>query len=248
MLMDLDPFGLGLISLVVVLTGISKSGFAGALGIFSVPLLLLVLSPQQALGLMLPLLLLADMFSLKSYWRQWDGVRLRLLLPGVAIGLLLGSLLLGHLPTLWLQGLIGALSCLFALRYLLGRHLHCAWLASRPAGIVLASASGLSSTLLHAGGPPLMMHLLSLTLPPATLVATSAVVYAGMNVAKLFPFVYYGVLDWHLAGLALVFFPLTWLGNRLGLWLRTRLNNRVFMGILHGLLLLMGVKLIWQVI
>ncbi|WP_102794354.1 TSUP family transporter [Bowmanella denitrificans] len=112
MLMDLDPFSLGLIALVVVLTGISKSGFAGALGIFSVPLLLLVLSPQQALGLMLPLLLLADMFSLKSYWRQWDGATLRVLLPGVAIGLLLGGLLLGHLPTLWLQGLIGSLSCL----------------------------------------------------------------------------------------------------------------------------------------
>lgn len=151
MLMDLDPFSLGLIALVVVLTGISKSGFAGALGIFSVPLLLLVLSPQQALGLMLPLLLLADMFSLKSYWRQWDGATLRVLLPGVAIGLLLGSMLLGHLPTLWLQGLIGSLSCLFALRYLLGRHLRSAWLASRPAGLVLASASGLSSTLLHAG-------------------------------------------------------------------------------------------------
>ncbi|MBT1064138.1 sulfite exporter TauE/SafE family protein [Bowmanella sp. Y26] len=248
MLMDMDPFSLGLIALVVVLTGISKSGFAGALGIFSVPLLLLVLSPQQALGLMLPLLLLADMFSLKSYWRQWDSARLRVLLPGVAIGLLLGSLLLGHLPTLWLQGLIGSLSCLFALRYLLGRHLRGAWLASRPAGLVLASASGLSSTLLHAGGPPLMMHLLSLILPSATLVATSAVVYAGMNVAKLLPFVYYGVLDWHLVGLALVFFPLTWLGNRLGLWLRTRLNHRVFMGILHGLLLLMGIKLIWQAI
>lgn len=93
-----------------------------------------------------------------------------------------------------------------------------------------------------------MMHLLSLTLSSATLVATSAVIYAGMNVAKLLPFVYYGVLDWHLVGLALVFFPLTWLGNRLGLWLRTRLNHRVFMGILYGLLLLMGTKLIWLAI
>ncbi|GGO66005.1 sulfite exporter TauE/SafE family protein [Bowmanella pacifica] len=246
MLMELEPFSLGVIALVVVLTGISKSGFAGALGVFSVPLLLLVLPPQQALGLMLPLLLLADIFSLKSYWRQWDATRLKMLLPGMAVGLLLGSLLLGHLPTLGLQAVIGVLSCLFALRYLLGRRLQGAWLATRPAALVLASASGLSSTLLHAGGPPLMMHMLSLALPSATLVATTAVLYAGMNVAKLIPFVFYGVLDWHLVGLALLFFPLTWLGNRWGIWLRTRLNHKVFMGVLHGLLLLMGIKLVWQ--
>ncbi|GAA0375166.1 sulfite exporter TauE/SafE family protein [Bowmanella denitrificans] len=248
MLQELAPLSLLLIAVVVVLTGISKSAFAGALGIFSVPLLLLVLPPRQAVGLMLPLLLLADLFSLKSYWQQWNRQHLMQLLPGVVLGLLLGTLLLNKLSAQSLQGIIGLLSSLFALRYLLLRKLKSQWLASRPAAWILSTVSGLSSTLLHAGGPPLMMHLLSVSLAPATLVATSAVVYAGMNLAKLGPFMYFNVLDWQLAGLTMLFAPFAWLGTRLGVWIRSRLNPAAFMGALHILLLLMGVKLLYTAI
>ncbi len=40
----------------VVLTGISKSGFAGGAGVVAVPLLALVLPVERAAALMLPLL------------------------------------------------------------------------------------------------------------------------------------------------------------------------------------------------
>ena len=55
---------LTVIALVVVLTGISKSGFAGALGVFAVPLLLLVMPAVDAIALMLPILIVADVLSL----------------------------------------------------------------------------------------------------------------------------------------------------------------------------------------
>ncbi|MEC7468948.1 MAG: sulfite exporter TauE/SafE family protein, partial [Pseudomonadota bacterium] len=54
----------------VVLTGISKSGFAGGIGIATVPILSLVMSPVQAAAIMLPLLILMDGFSLKAWWGQ----------------------------------------------------------------------------------------------------------------------------------------------------------------------------------
>ena len=61
-----------LVAFVVLLTGISKSAFAGALGVFAVPILILLLPITEAIALMLPILIIADAMSVKSYWRKWD--------------------------------------------------------------------------------------------------------------------------------------------------------------------------------
>ena len=50
-----------LIAFVVLLISISKSAFAGALGVFAVPLLMLKFSAVEAIALMLPLLIIAVM-------------------------------------------------------------------------------------------------------------------------------------------------------------------------------------------
>ena len=64
---------LAVIALVVVLTGISVR-ICWRPGVFAVPLLLLVMPAVDAIALMLPILIVADVLSLKSYWRQWRGI------------------------------------------------------------------------------------------------------------------------------------------------------------------------------
>ena len=76
-----------LVGFVVFLTGISKSAFGGALGVFYVPLLMLQLSPLQAIGIMLPILIIADVIAVKSHWKQWDSAIAKALLPGAVFGL-----------------------------------------------------------------------------------------------------------------------------------------------------------------
>ena len=55
-----------LVAFVVLLTGISKSAFAGALGVFAVPILILLLPITEAIALMLPILIIADAMSGES--------------------------------------------------------------------------------------------------------------------------------------------------------------------------------------
>ena len=54
----------------VILVGLSKGGFGGAVGFVGVPLMALVMPPVQAAAILLPILVLADMVSL---W-TWRGV------------------------------------------------------------------------------------------------------------------------------------------------------------------------------
>jgi len=60
--------------LAVVLMGAAKAGFAGSVGILSVPMLIYACDSDAALavGIMLPLLIVCDYVSLAFWWRKWS--------------------------------------------------------------------------------------------------------------------------------------------------------------------------------
>lgn len=237
-----------MLSLVVVLSGISKAAFAGGLGLLAMPLMLMVFDPHTALGVLLPILLMLDGFTLRKYWQRWSLPILLQLLPAAIVGVVIAALLLGALSTTQLQWLIGVGSVLFALRYFLLRQQALPWLASRSAGVAMGLLSGISSTLLHAGGPPLAMHLLARKLPATEYIATSAVFFTVLNLVKVPAFVWQQQLTLDLLWLALPFLPLCYLSIQLGYWLKQKVSDQHFLPAVHGLLLLAGGKLIWQAI
>lgn len=73
----------------IFLTGFSKGGFGGGLGVISTPLLLLVLPGPEAISMMLPLLIVCDFFTLRQFPKQWDRDSFRWFVGGACIGLLL---------------------------------------------------------------------------------------------------------------------------------------------------------------
>ncbi|MEP4194592.1 MAG: TSUP family transporter [Aliishimia sp.] len=56
----------------ILLTGISKSGFGGGLGVMSVPLMSLFVAPQFAAAVLMPILLAMDILIVWRYRRTWD--------------------------------------------------------------------------------------------------------------------------------------------------------------------------------
>ena len=88
--MVLDPTFFALAVPAVIFAGVSKGGFGSGAAFAAAPLLALVLEPAEAVGLMLPLLMLIDVATLKPYWRRWDvKASFRLVsgaIPGVALG------------------------------------------------------------------------------------------------------------------------------------------------------------------
>ena len=69
-------------ALVGFLIGLSKGGLGGLLGSLATPLMSLVMPPEQVVGLLLPLLMFADVFAMFTYWKRWQARFVLLLLPG----------------------------------------------------------------------------------------------------------------------------------------------------------------------
>ena len=101
-----------LYAIVGILVGLSKGGLGGPVPVaLTVPLMTLIIEPQIAVALVLPLLIFADVFALYFYWRRWDRRLIVLMLApglvGVALGALAGyfggwtDLVLSRLFELW---------------------------------------------------------------------------------------------------------------------------------------------------
>lgn len=73
--------------LAVILVGISKGGFGSGAAFAATPFLALILLPAQAVGLMLPLLMLMDVGALQPYWKNWGWASARALIVGAVPGI-----------------------------------------------------------------------------------------------------------------------------------------------------------------
>src|SRR5690606_11346581 len=80
----------------VLLIGVSKAGFGGGVGAIATPLIALTIPVADAAALLLPLLMIADLFSLRHYWHSFDRRSLTLMLPGAVVGILIGALFFGY--------------------------------------------------------------------------------------------------------------------------------------------------------
>ncbi|MBK9395326.1 MAG: sulfite exporter TauE/SafE family protein [Uliginosibacterium sp.] len=174
----------------VLLTGISKSGFGGALGGVAVPLLSLFMPPPLAAAAILPSLCIMDACGLRAYWGKWSWQELRII-PFRWPGRYRNQL--ARVPLLSTQALIlivGGIALICALDHLFG--LRKRWVADTDpgpiAGFAWSAAAGLVGALAHAGGPLLLIYLLRRRLSKESFVATSVVYFAAMNIAKIGPY------------------------------------------------------------
>jgi uncharacterized protein len=229
------------------LTGISKGGFGGALGGIGVPLMAIAVSPAQAAGIMLPILCLMDWTNFRYYWKKWDTTNLKMMLPGALIGVALGTLTFGMLDERTLRFVVGLIAILFTLNYWFG-------VAAKqpPSGPSLAKgtlwsvASGFTSFIAHAGGPPLMMYLLPQRLDKVMYVGTISLFFTVINLVKVVPYAWLGQFSAENLIASAVLAPLVPFGVWLGVYLQGRLNQTWFYRVAQTGLFLTGLQLIYQ--
>src|SRR5580704_15862503 len=104
----------------VIILGLAKGGFAG-IGTLATPIVALAIPPVQAASILLPILVVQDVYSVLIYRRHWDAFNLRVLLPGAFIGVGAGYVLASRLPEAGVGFAVGAISIAFGLRQLLQR-------------------------------------------------------------------------------------------------------------------------------
>ena len=167
------------------------------------------------------------------------------MLPGAVIGIAIGSMTFGLFDERAIGLLIGAIAIIFVgLGLVVGNQ------APRPLhkgrGTLLSSLAGFTSFVAHAGGPPVMMHLLPQQLEKVRFVATINLFFLLTNAAKLFPYAALGQFTQENLLLSLMLAPIVPLGVWSGLWLQSRVNHLWFYRIARLGILLAGVQLIWR--
>ncbi len=112
------------------------------------------------------------------------------------------------------------------------------------AGVGFGMAAGFTSTLVHAGYPPLSMYLLPQRLPRKIFVGTVIIFITVVNLAKLIPYGLLGLLRVGNLTTVLVLLPLAFLGTRIGVWMNGRFSEVWFSRFVYILLFLTGIQLI----
>jgi len=226
------------VGLACFLTGLSKAGLGGGIGFLMTPMLTLVMPLNKAVGLLLPILILADIFTLTVYWKKWEIRRIWILLAGGLAGVTLATYVLVNVSADMLKKGLAILVALFLLYRLFEKRI----LASltyrvRPwHGLLAGSLAGFASTLAHAGGPPITVYLLLQRLEPTAFIATSALFFAVLNWIKV-PYYYFsGLFDFGLLFRLIWLAPLAPLGVWVGRQIVLRVDRRLFERIIIALL------------
>lgn len=230
----------------VLLSGVSKASGNG-LGMVAVPLMALAMAPSAAAAIMLPILCAMDALGLWAWRGRADARVLRTLLPGALLGIVLGTLAFFALDVRWVKAILGLESVAFALHRIVARHRIAAAEPRAPshaAGGFWGTIAGFTSTLAHAGNPPLMQYLLPLKLDKERLVATTVIFFTVVNAAKLPPYWAIGLLDGSGLAASLALAPFVPIGYWAGLRLVRWLSETAFHRLLVTSLFLIGVKLL----
>ncbi len=241
-----DPWFYAVAVPAVLLMGLGKSGFLSGFGALATPLLALVVPVPQAAAIMLPLLLVMDATGLQRLWHERDRELLRWMLPAGLLGVGIGTLLFGLLSGKTVAALVGALTLLFLAQRLVFPPRADAPPTPRWVGFGLATASGFTSFVAHAGSPPLSAYLLPLRMKPIAFAGTAAVFFSVVNLAKWLPYAWLGLFDRSHLATSVLLMPLAPLGVWVGVWLARRIEPSWFYRVAYAGMAATGAKLLWD--
>lgn len=230
----------------VLIFGMAKGGFGGAIAVISVPLMALVMPPTQAAAILLPILVVMDILVVKTYWGVFDRKALQILLPGAMVGIALGYFSAEAMNDDYLRILVGLLCILFGLQTLFKLSSRASAEHNRVSGSFFGTLAGFSSFSIHAGGPPLMMYLLPKQLPPLLFAGTAGIFMATVNAVKLLPYYVLGQFTADNLLYALVLLPLAPLGVKLGHYLVQRSDPGFYYRVISFFMVVVGAKLLFE--
>jgi uncharacterized membrane protein YfcA len=232
----------------VTLLGLAKGGFSG-LGMLSLPLMALVVSPVQAAAITLPILIVQDVVSVWAYRYTWDKRNVVILVVGATSGILTGYLLAAQVSDAAIKLAVGLISIAFAIRRLVlerGGREPKATPADVPRGMFWGWVTGFTSMIAHAGGPPFQIYVMPQRLARDVFVGTGAVVFALINWIKVPPYLALGQMTMENMATAGALFPVAIASTWAGVVLVRRVSGQLFYTAVYVLLVFVGAKLVYD--
>jgi uncharacterized protein len=230
----------------VLLMGVSKSGFGAGFGSLAVPLMALAVSVPQAVAIFMPVLFVVDCFGITALRKDFDKALLKFLIPMGLVGILVGTLLFKLLDPRVVAGVVGGFTLLFLAQRLLFPPKPNSPLPPRWLGALLTIASGFTSFIAHAGGPPINAYMLPLKLKPVVYAATLAFFFFVINLSKWIPYAWLGLLDMRNLATSMVLLPLAPVGVWIGVKIARKIEPSLFYRLVYIGMFLTGTKLVWD--
>jgi len=249
-MMPIEFWVVGVLAMLVI--SVSKAGFGGGPGVLATPMMVAVCHPDMAIGVMLPVMIMCDVFVVVIYWRECDWKKMGVLLAGFAIGIWIADKYLLDIPgrEVWLKAAIGILSIVFGTSYFIKEKLKTKyklpwWFASIWMGLLFGTIAGITSTLAHAAGPVLTMYLVALGFEQARFMGTMVCFAFFGNWMKVPTFLNKGMITWETMSITWPLFLVVPFGIALGWWLNCKMKkNNSFTGWINAILIGIGIFLI----
>jgi len=228
-----------------IAVGISKMGLSSVV-MLVIPIIASLFGGRESTGLMLPLLMVGDVFAVVYYKHhvQLRDIR-RLLLwicAGLGIGLFVGQYINDTQFKMFLS--LSVILCLAAMIY--------AEVKGKPLTVpnktvfyaLIGILGGFTSMVGNAAGAIISIYLLSREYPKESYISTYAWLFLIINLIKL-PL---QIFVWHNIGLsnlytALILLPVVFLGAVAGAWIVKRINEKLYRKIIYLMILIAAVAL-----
>lgn len=235
-----------LVTLSGLIVGLAKGGLLGPIaGALTLPLLSQAMTVTEAVGVTLPLFIIADTFAMRFYWRQWDLSFIRLMLPIALVGIVMGTTVLASLPDEALRPIVAVLTLLL-IAYKLGneRLTGHSYTPHKWHGYLAGWASGFGSALANIGGPLATAYLLLQGFQPTAFVGTVTLYFAVLNWTKVPGYLATGVMDLDILARMVWMLPVIPLGVWLGRKGVERFDTKAFDNLMTVLLLIAALSLL----
>lgn len=242
-----DPFFYAVAIPAIILTGLAKGGFLGGLGGLAVPMMALAISPIQAAGIMLPILICMDMVGVAAYRKEFDAPNLKIMLPAAIVGIGVGWATAAWVTEAHVRLIVGLVAFIFTMRYWLdwkgeqqpqGRN--------KVKGGFWGLVAGFTSFVSHTGAPPFQVYMLPQRLPNAVYAATAIMFFTTVNLIKVVPYAALGQFTAANLTTTAVLLPIAPIAMLAGIWLTRNVPQEPFYKIAYASLLIISIKLIWD--
>lgn len=238
------------IALGAACVGLGKGGLPGV-GNLTVVLLALALPAKASVGVLLPILIAADIVAVVVYRRHALWSYILKLAPWTVLGLLIGWAVFSRVDDGTVRTLIGVI-----LLSMCGVHFLRKWMRRNEAGedalphhpaFIAATGiiGGFATMIANAAGPVAALYFIASGLPKYAYIGTAAWFFFLVNLFKVPFMVQLGIIDFSSLGFSASFIPYAVVAAIIARFIVKRINQRVFEFLIWFFVIVGGLKLIF---
>ncbi|UOQ45011.1 sulfite exporter TauE/SafE family protein [Halobacillus salinarum] len=228
---DLSLFQWIMVLICTIFIGFTKTGLS-SLGILVVTILMYIFPAKASVGILLPMLIVGDLFAVTYFRKSVVWRYLLSLLPWVLIGIVAGYFVLDQVNSEQLKPMIGALVLALIILHFSRERLGEKFNEMLPDSIWFTSLMGIlagfTTMIGNAAGGVMAIYLIVKGLPKQEFVGTGAWFFLFVNLIKVPFYIYLGLITTETISFNLWLIPTILIGALIGVKVLKLLPQRTF--------------------